>query len=148
MGYRTYKRSDNNTSELISEVNKLTTQNQKLEKLCRKLNKKLRAAEKSLNESKNNPVGMSNSKSTPILDLDRDGGASVSGSIMSNDDSVSAWLNTNHKVKLTFHHQQGFFKISQCFLGLLSYLGISLVIRYSTLETCKIVKVSRFTTFT
>ena len=99
---RTYERSDNNTSELISEVNKLTTQNQKLEKLCRKLNKKLRAAEKSLNESKNNPIGMSNSKSTPILDLDRGDGASVSGSIMSNDDSVSAWLNTNHKVKLVF----------------------------------------------
>ena len=115
MGYRTYKRSDNNTSELISEVNKLTTQNQKLEKLCRKLNKKLRAAEKSLNESKNNPVGMSNSKSTPILDLDRDGGASVSGSIMSNDDSVSAWLNTNHKVKLMFHHKQGYSEISQSF---------------------------------
>ena len=116
---------------MISEVNKLTTQNQKLEKLCRKLNKKLRAAEKSLNESKNNPVGMSNSKSTPILDLDRDGGASVSGSIMSNDDSVSAWLNTNHKVKLTFQHKQGFFKISQSFLGLMSYLGISLIIRYN-----------------
>ena len=116
---------------MISEVNKLTTQNQKLEKLCRKLNKKLRAAEKSLNESKNNPVGMSNSKSTPILDLDRDGGASVSGSIMSNDDSVSAWLNTNHKVKLTFQHKQGFFKISQSFLGLFSYLGISLIIRYN-----------------
>ena len=100
---------------MISEVNKLTTQNQKLEKLCRKLNKKLRAAEKSLNESKNNPVGMSNSKSTPILDLDRDGGASVSGSIMSNDDSVSAWLNTNHKVKLMFHHKQGYSEISQSF---------------------------------
>ena len=139
---------------MISEVNKLTTQNQKLEKLCRKLNKKLRAAEKSLNESKNNPVGMSNSKSTPILDLDRDGGASVSGSIMSNDDSVSAWLNTNHKVKLMFQHKQGFFRISQSFLGLLSYLGISLDIRYKLYnlwhfkETCKIVKVSRFTTFT
>ena len=122
---RTYERSDNNTSELISEVNKLTTQNQKLEKLCRKLNKKLRAAEKSLNESKNNPIGMSNSKSTPILDLDRDGGASVSGSIMSNDDSVSAWLNTNHKVKLMFPHKRGYFMISQSFRGCLSYLGIT-----------------------
>lgn len=77
-------RSDNNTSELIAEVNKLTTQNAKLEKLCRKLNKKLRASEKAASEAK---TQLTQSKSTPLLDLDRDGGASVSGSIMSNEDS-------------------------------------------------------------
>ena len=84
-------RSDTNTSELINEVNKLSEQNRKLEKLCRKLNKKLRASEKQIKDLQSNPANnsISYSKSTPILDLDRDGGASVSGSIMSNEDSVS-----------------------------------------------------------
>ena len=46
------KRSDNNTSEMIAEINKLTSQNAKLEKLCRKLNKKLRASEKAVQDAK------------------------------------------------------------------------------------------------